>query len=364
MIKLRRLIARHQLLVLLCLMSVLIHLVLIRWLTDHLPAPEPIEAAWRGAPLHARLTRPTQPLAAASATKALTTANAATAASLPAPPAEPAAPPPAPVTAPAPAPENAPAPVANDSAPRSTSAAPAMARALREESLTGELPGRYQVRLPLAASIDYDRTRALAGMAEEAAGSSSLSWSLSNGRYQLRLTRRSANLLAQSWVLESEGQIGDNGMAPVRGAEQRPGLPPFVTRFDETTHKIGFSESERIYPLLDGAQDRLSLMLQLSGLAATDSLLPKSDMAIVVAGRDSAAILKFHLVGVEQLDCAFGKFPVWHLAQTQMAGGERLDLWLAPAFAWLPLQIRTTGADASVITETASSAPVVTLARH
>ena len=224
------------------------------------------------------------------------------------------------------------------------------------------MPGRYRVRPPPSAQLAFQVTRSEAGGAAAADGSALLSWQLDNGHYILRLDSGfdSPSGPAHALSLSSAGGIDDAGIAPVTAAEKRGAGEAMLTRFERDSERIVFPGSARSFQINTGSQDRLSLLVQLAGMGAAQADQIKDDIAIYVGAAADAGILTFKVIGQEDIASALGKIATWHLAQTGQTGSTqpgtarpesaRLEVWLAPAHNWFPVQVRTSEADGVVTT--------------
>ena len=183
------------------------------------------------------------------------------------------------------------------------------------------MPSRYRVRMPDPVRLSYALTRQSPGTPPSPAGTASIDWRSDGERYALTVE----GVLG---TLSSEGGSGDAGIAP-RGA----GVPDAV-----------------------GAQDRASVLMQLAGigLGEPDQIQGQlqGELRIVVGGSEGAEIARYQVAGQEDVATALGSIAAWRLAQVAAPGQDRLELWLAPARGWLPVQLRLTRPDGSVITQT------------
>ncbi|MEH6435674.1 DUF3108 domain-containing protein [Massilia sp. DD77] len=292
-------------------------------------APPPLP---RIAPLPAELGIPAQETGGASAE---------------APPLPLEAAPPVPAQPPAPLPQAtaqaAPAPAAEPQAP-----VPAPAP---------ELP-RYTVDMPPAADILLDVARVDAD-GTRWSGEALLSWQLGQDAYRIRIEAGIKVVFARVnlVVLTSEGRLGAAGFAPVKMTEKRRGRALTATHFDWQGNKISFSASEATYPLAPGAQDKASVPLQLAAIARGDPAQLKDDIDILVGEDRDASVFRFQAVGQEEIDTRLGRLQTLHLTRPPKPGSykSRLDVWLAPAHGWVPVQIRNTEANGAVTTQTVNN---------
>jgi len=209
------------------------------------------------------------------------------------------------------------------------------------------------VRPPPSAELAFDVTRSEAGGAPVSYGNALLSWQIQDGNYKLRLDSGVAMISTRinELSLSSEGAMDDAGIAPASASAKRGGGAEMITRFDRDTDRIVFSGSERSYRINTGSQDRTSLLMQLAGMGAAEPDQIQGEIAIYVGDAADAGIVKFNVVGQEEIASALGKLATWHLSQVAPAGSARLEVWLAPAHNWFPVQMRTTEPDGVATTQ-------------
>ncbi|MGZ5199601.1 MAG: DUF3108 domain-containing protein [Telluria sp.] len=202
------------------------------------------------------------------------------------------------------------------------------------------MPGRYRVRMPPPASLNYSVTTSRPRKTD---GSAHIVWQNDGDRYHLSMD-------GPLGTLASSGHGGDAGIVPVEAREQRAGAEA-VTRFDESTGHIVFSANARSYPINVGSQDRASVLMQLAGMGLAEPAQFSNRLEIFVAGADDAAVARYQVVGQESVATGVGLLTAWHLAQLVAPGQRRLELWLAPERDWYPVQLRLTDPDGTVTTQ-------------
>jgi hypothetical protein len=207
-----------------------------------------------------------------------------------------------------------------------------------------QMPGRYRVRLPPAALLSFALTRSGAGAAPAAAGAALIDWRIGADSYSLRVE-------GVAGVLYSRGGVGDAGIAPASASETLADGDTALTSFDEAARQIGFSGAARSRRLLAGSQDRASLLMQLAGIGLAEPDQVKDVLEFYVGGSGDAGVVRFQVLGAEELDSALGKLASMHLVQLVGPGQARLEVWLAPQRHWLPVQLRVTAPDGSVMTQ-------------
>jgi hypothetical protein len=358
---------RRRRVLMLCAASVLLHYLAVGWVGGHItavparaPAPEPatIVAQLHQAP----------PPAAVPAPKPAPKPAPVRARPKPAPQALPeAVPEPAPALEPA-APEGAmQAPAAEgsgDDGGQRGAAEPvpdvesAQAPAAQPEPVpAAPAPRRYKASVPPSAEMTLDVARTDAdGTAWS--GEAAMRWKVSGNSYRMTVEAGIRVILARVnlAVLTSEGSIGEAGFAPLTLTEKRRGRALTATHFNYPDQRITFSASANAYPLEPGAQDKATVPLQLAAIARADPGQLDGDIEILVGEDRDASRFRFVVLGQEELTTGLGKMLTWHLSRPPRPGAysSRLDVWLAPAHDWLPVQIRNTEASGAVTTQTVS----------
>ena len=143
---------------------------------------------------------------------------------------------------------------------------------------------------------------------------------------------------------------------PTLMTEKRRGRSMTATHFDRKDGRLSFSASAANYPLAWGAQDKASVPLQLTAIARGDPQQLSGNIDILVGEDRDASVFSFVVLGQEQIDTGMGRIATWHLTRPPKPGSynSRLDLWLAPDYGWVPVQIRNLEASGAVTTQTAN----------
>ena len=143
------------------------------------------------------------------------------------------------------------------------------------------------------------------------------------------------SLLSQS----SQGEVGANGLAPVRFVDQRARKSARAVNFSRDTGSISFSGSTARWPLLAGSQDRLSWMIQLGGIVAADPALATSGRIsmVLVSARGEASVRSARFVGRENAETVAGSVPALKFVIDGHSAYEgSFEIWLDPARGYLP----------------------------
>lgn len=148
------------------------------------------------------------------------------------------------------------------------------------------------------------------------------------------------------YVYSSKGHTDRFGLAPEQYSEQRGRRAADITVFDRTTKQLVYTRTPNNQPLADGAQDRFSVVMQLSSLVrgTPDPYKPGVVRQFSVADNDSNEIWPIETVGDENVQTADGNVQARHFTRLPRRDGDRrhLDIWLAPALGWLPVRILQT----------------------
>ena len=322
--------ARHRRLAALGGLSLLLHLFAFAWI-GALRAPPPPAT---GQPIPLRLVR-----------SATTAAPPARVQPLPQPVARPAAA--ARPTAPS-APPAAARPPAAPTAPTPLPADAAAATDLAPGTPPLRMPGRYRVRPPPSATLHYAVTRSAPGRPAETGAPAQLVWNSTGNSYRLRVE----GVLG---VLESEGGGDDAGIAPSQSVEHGVAGGEVAVRFNRETQRIESGPLSASATLYQGSQDRASVLMQLAGIGLAEPDQMQDVVDIVIGGIGGAQIVRFQVLGAEELATGAGTLSTVHLVQLAGAGERRVELWLAPQQQWLPVQLRVTEPDGTVANQVVTS---------
>ncbi len=202
---------------------------------------------------------------------------------------------------------------------------------------------RYTVSLPPPVTLEYEVRYATRGNITR--GSSKIDWQPGEGGYAIRGEVTKFGFALSSF--RSEGAIDDAGIAPTLYAEKNARRSETNTHFQRRAGPIiSFSAATDTFPLLTGAQDRASILWQLSGIARGDrqAFVPGAVLDVFVAGVRDAEHWLIKIIGEEAVTLDTGEARAWHLVRTPRAGSydKRIDIWLAPEQQWYPVKLRYT----------------------
>ena len=193
-------------------------------------------------------------------------------------------------------------------------------------------PPTYRTVLPGPATLRYELRRGVFR------GTGEIRWRPAGDRYALQFDARLAgiSLLTQS----SQGELGINGLYPVRFVDQRARKAARAVSFSRATGSVSFSGSTTQWPLLAGTQDRLSWMIQLGGIVAADPTLAASGRItmVLVSARGEASVRSARFAGQEDAETVAGGVPALKfVVDGHSAYDGSFEIWLDPARGYLPV---------------------------
>jgi len=195
-------------------------------------------------------------------------------------------------------------------------------------------PPPAAARVAPSAQLIYKvegRTRGIPVTAQAA-----LDWRQGSGRYTARWTF--AGPLGLRYEQNSAGRLTPQGLAPERFDERNR-----TAQFERAAGRIVFSNGAPPAELAPGAQDRLSVSLQLGALiAAAPGRFPAgAQVALQVSGARSADVWTFAVQGEETLRLAGKAMPCVRLErQSSDPTAQKITLWLARSAHYLPVRLR------------------------
>jgi hypothetical protein len=193
----------------------------------------------------------------------------------------------------------------------------------------------YPTLLPPPLRLRYSVRRG------EAQSEAELTWRPAPGRYSLSWRGAAAN--GQALGRDSQGALQGHGIEPERYTESRRGREQRAVNFQREAGQITFSGPQRRVPLSAGAQDRLSWMLQLSGVMAADPSLasPGRGVSMRVAGPGGDAdVWQFSVQGGEPDAADAGMPGALHLRRQALRPYDtQVDIWLDPGRHHLPVRV-------------------------
>ena len=185
--------------------------------------------------------------------------------------------------------------------------------------------------------------------------SAELAWQQDGQTYDSRLTV-SAFLLG-SRTQTSKGTLGPEGLMPTRfGDKNRSEL---AAHFQRDKGIISFSANSPDAPLLKGAQDRLSVVIQIGSLIAGDpERFPLGTMlSFQTVSQREAEVWHFLVEKEELLQLPFGEINAIKLnRKPRREFDQQIEIWFAPTLGYLPVRLRITNANGDFVDQLLSKA--------
>ena len=207
---------------------------------------------------------------------------------------------------------------------------------------------------PASTQLDYAVTGRLKGLAYTANGR--LDWTLAEGRYSARMEMRV--FLLGSRVQTSTGRAGPGGLLPERFSDRSRSEK--AAHFDHEENRIRFSNNAPDAALQPGAQDRLSLFLQIAGLlqARPEDYTRGKVIEMQVAGAGDADVWRFEVGDEVTLALPAGELRARQLRRLpRKQFDSTVEMWLAPGLQHLPVRLRVTQANGDVADQQISRMP-------
>jgi hypothetical protein len=244
------------------------------------------------------------------------------------------------------------APVTVEEAAPAASAPPAVAAASAPEVAAASVPAAsdaaqappappvYATALPPAVQRRYRLERGLLW------GTGVLRWQPGAGQYTASLTGDVAGINVLDW--RSDGVLDAAGIAPERYVVRRRGRDAQAANFQRDAGKLTFSGPTTEFPLVAGAQDRLSVLLQIPAIVAADPrrFTAGAGVRVFVTGsRADADVWTFKVEGEQLVDGPAGPVRALKLSrEPRKQYDTRVEFWLDPAAHYLPVRARLSAA--------------------
>lgn len=174
-----------------------------------------------------------------------------------------------------------------------------------------------------------------------------LLWTQKDDHY---LATLSFGAFGQTRTQTSRGQVGAQGLAPERFSDKF--RSEVAAHFNRDQARVTFSANTPDAPLLSGAQDRLSILIQLAALVASapERFTPATTLSIQTVGPRDADLWLFTVGEMEALALPGGTVEGLKLTRNpRQLYDQQVDIWLAPQLGYLPARIRITEANGDFI---------------
>lgn len=176
---------------------------------------------------------------------------------------------------------------------------------------------------------------------------SELLWQQDGKNFNARLE---FSAFGQARVQTSQGQITAQGLAPLRFSDKY--RSEVAAHFDRDLGKVRFSANTPEMALLAGAQDRLSVLVQLAAMVGGDpGHFPlATTIEIQTIGPRNADLWLFTVGSLETLSLPGGEQVALKLVRNpRREFDQKVELWLAPALGYLPARVRITEHDGDYV---------------
>lgn len=210
------------------------------------------------------------------------------------------------------------------------------------------LPAAKAVRkfaFPPSARLKYDVKGEIKGFPYHVKGD--LQWAQDGKTYNARM--EISHFLLGARVQTSTGRMGTHGLEPIRfGDKVRSEV---AAHFNYELNKVTFSANTPDVPLLPGAQDQLSVILQMASMLAADPKLftQGSTLSFQAVGPKSAEAWVFTIGTSEKLGLPGGELNALRVWREPLGEYDsRVEIWFAPEMNYLPVRVRLTQANGDV----------------
>ena len=209
--------------------------------------------------------------------------------------------------------------------------------------------------LPGSLRLSYDTQGEMNRRSYSA--SSELLWQHDGQTYSARLSLTLAG--PGSRTQTSRGQLTPAGLAPKRfGDKARSELAAHFERDPGAQGKVIFSANTPSVVIYPGAQDQLSIYIQLASLIAGEpARYPVgSSIELQAVGAREADSWRFVIESEEQLPLPGGVQATLKLKRAaRQLYDPTVELWLAPALGYLPARIRLTQTNGNFVDQQLAS---------
>ena len=198
------------------------------------------------------------------------------------------------------------------------------------------------MRLPAPIKLAFD----VAGQAKkfDYQARAELVWQHDGARYEAR--QEVSAFLVGSRTQRSTGLVTAQGLQPERFGDRN--RSERAAHFDYERGRVTFSANTPEAAIGPGAQDRLSVFIQLAGLLAAtpDRFVPGTQLTLTTVSATGADRWTFTVEATETLNLPAGTLPTLKLQRLPRRDyDQKAELWLAPDMGYLPVRIKITQAN-------------------
>lgn len=216
----------------------------------------------------------------------------------------------------------------------------------RRAAVSTPLPAPVPIRLPAPRRLSFEVTGKAKGLGYNALAE--LVWEHDADSYRAHQEVKVLFLGARSQT--SVGSITAWGLQPRRFGDKA--RSERAAHFDFAAGRVTFSANTPPAPIEPGAQDRLSVFLQLGAmLAAAPERYPAgTDISMTTVSARGADVWTFAVQAEETLNLPLGSVtavPLTRLPRREY--DQKAQVWLAPSLGYLPARIRITEANGDFV---------------
>lgn len=206
--------------------------------------------------------------------------------------------------------------------------------------------------LPESVKLEYTMTGSAKGLNYHA--SAELHW-LNTGETYDALMRVSALFLG-SRSMASKGRVDTEGLMPLRFSDKS--RAEVAAHFEPGKNQISFSANTPAVPWIKGAQDRVSVFIQLGGmLAGNPAAFPiGATISMYTVGPRDADTWTFVVEAEEKLTLPFGEMATVKLTrQPRREFDQKVEVWYAPSLGYLPVRNKITQSNGDFVDQQLSA---------
>lgn len=195
------------------------------------------------------------------------------------------------------------------------------------------------IKLPASVVLQYKMTGGSKGLNYYA--NAELGWKKNFSEYDAYM--KVSAMFIGSRTMTSVGSVTEAGLAPARFADKFRSEQ--AAHFDADQRKITFSANTPDAPWVEGAQDRVSVFMQLAGMLAAKpgDFPPGSEITLYTVGPRDADTWTFVVEAEEKLQLPAGEFTTVKLTRKpRREYDQKVEIWYAPSLGYLPVRNRIT----------------------
>jgi hypothetical protein len=204
----------------------------------------------------------------------------------------------------------------------------------------------HRIAIPGSIHLKYSIKGEVKGFPYSASGD--LRWLQDGKTYDARL--EISVFLLGSKINTSKGELVPQGLAPTRfGDKYRSEV---AAHFERSKGKVSFSANTPDAPLQPGAQDQLSIFLQLASMVGgdPDQFPPGTKLSFQAVGARYSDQWTFVVGTADTLDLPGGTIKAIRLTREPTSEFDtKGEVWLAPELEFLPVRIRLSQANGDFI---------------